>query len=145
MESREEYYRRKYTCRYCLYKSATLVQMHERTCKQNPNRAAYIAKRYGAGHISGGDICTMVKAYQPPTEQTVSQSAHRDTTENIVDIKQKSPKRSSTRKQSTKSKRDNVTVTFYPLNSTFTLFTPITNEPLPILTGDDVVSFFESL
>ena len=43
METREEYFRRKYTCRYCLYKSATLVQMHERTCRQNPNRAKYIS------------------------------------------------------------------------------------------------------
>ena len=145
MESREDYYRRKYTCRYCLFKSTTLVQMHERTCKQNPNRSAYIAKRYGVGHVSGVDVCAMVKAHQAIAETTASQLVNHDPTLNTVDIKQQPAKKSRTRRQSTKSKWDNVTVTFYPLDSTFTLFTPITNGPLPILTGDDVTTVFESL
>ena len=166
METRAEYFRRKYTCRYCFYKSATLVQMHERTCRQNPNRAAYISKRYGAGHLSGADVCNMVKAYQTKSGQAVAQSLQCDTDVNPIDnnaqipvkkVKKQSTKSSASKdnttsklvdkvkKQSTKSPlaKDNVNVTFFPLNNTFTVFTPISSEPLPVLSGDDIISFFD--
>ena len=150
METREEYFKRKYTCRYCFYKSVTLVQMHERTCRQNPNRSTYITNRYGVGHLSGDHLCTMIKANQIKSEHTDPQSSviQRDPTVIPFDnVKQKSVTKVRNKRRPTKSPSvsEDVTISFFPLNNNLTVFTPITSAPLPVLTGEDVISFFESM
>ena len=44
----------KHVCRHCGFKTFMIVHMHEQTCESNPNRSAYIAKRYGPSHYFGG-------------------------------------------------------------------------------------------
>jgi hypothetical protein len=142
--------------------------MHERTCRQNPNRAAYISKRYGAGHLSGADVCNMVKAYQTKSEQSTDSNLRCVMEVNPNDTNAQNPvkkvKKLSTKSTASKDTttsglvdnvrkkltrpppaKDNVNVTFFPLNNTFTVFTPISSEPLPVLSGDDIISFFESV
>ena len=62
-------YDRKHTCRHCSYKSFTIVHMHEQTCELNPNRDAYITKRYGPNHLTGDMICKLRRAALLKTEQ----------------------------------------------------------------------------
>ena len=148
METRAEYFRRKYTCRYCHYKSPTIVQMHERTCEHNPNRAAYIAKRYGVGHITGASLSRMVRADKVMSEQTTLQPPPHDPVGQKVDnISIKSEKKVRVKKSSTPNTavKDNLAVAYFPLDTSFTAFSAITSEPLPILSGDDVVSFFSTM
>ena len=57
-------YEQKHTCRHCSYKSFTIVHMHEQTCDLNPNRAAYITKRYGPNHLTGSDISKLMEGHR---------------------------------------------------------------------------------
>ena len=61
-------YEQKHTCIYCNYKSFTIVHMHEQTCDFNPNRAAYIRKRYGPNHLTGSDIHKLIEAKKVSTK-----------------------------------------------------------------------------
>ena len=131
METREDYFRRKHTCRFCQYRSVTIVQMHERTCDLNPNRDAYIAKRYGVRHLTGAMIVKLTQADK--VDQTVPQRTL---------AKLRSARKSVTDESSVKDKS---VLAYYPLDSTFTTFAAITSEPLPVLTGDDIISFFSTV
>jgi hypothetical protein len=55
-------FEQKHTCRHCSYKSFTIVHMHEQTCDSNPNRDAYITKRYGPNHLTGSYLSKLSEA-----------------------------------------------------------------------------------
>ena len=122
--------------------------MHERTCEQNPNRAAYIAKRYGVGHITGVSLSRMISADKVMSGQTALQSLPHDPVGQRVDnVTSKTEKKVRSKKSPTKNikVKDPLTAAYFPLDASFTAFTAITSEPLPILSGDDVVSFFSNM
>ena len=61
MESREQYYKRKHSCRFCGFKSHMIIHMHERYCEQNPKRLINFARRYGPKHLTSCMIDKIIR------------------------------------------------------------------------------------